>query len=92
VVEDIKFGSADDVRGDLAQIKQLAARYFVQDHDVERAHGRAHELLTKHWCSVEAVATALLDKKTLSGPEIDALFAAAAVNERRTSRWDQNRA
>ncbi len=72
--EGIKFGSADDVRGDLAQIKQLAARYFVQDHDVERARARAHELVTKHWNDVERVATALLEKKTPSGAEIDALL------------------
>jgi len=74
VAEEIKFGSADDVRGDLAQIKQLAARYFVQDHDVERARARAHELVTKHWNDVECVATALLEKKTLWGAEIDALL------------------
>jgi len=75
VAEDIKFGSADDVRGDLAQIQQLAARYFVQDHDIERARARAHELLTKpkHWDAVERPAAELLNKKTLTGAEIDKL-------------------
>ena len=77
MAEDIKFGSADDMRGDLAQIQQLAARYCVHDDDVERARTRAHELLTKpkHWILVERVATALLERKTLSGAEIDALVA-----------------
>jgi ATP-dependent Zn protease len=78
VAESIMFGSADD-RGDRVQIKQLAARYYVHDNDVERAHGRAHELIIKHWDAVERVATALLDKKTLTGAEINALCVAAAA-------------
>jgi ATP-dependent Zn protease len=74
VAEDIKFGGADD-RGDRKQIEALAARYFVQDKDIERARARAHELLTKpkHWDAVERVAAELLNKKTLTGREIDAL-------------------
>ena len=76
VAEDIQFGGADD-RGDREQIEALAARYYVQDHDVERARTRAGELLTnpKHWILVERVAAELLNKKTLTGAEIDALVA-----------------
>ena len=52
-------------------------RPYVQDHDVERARTRAGGLLTnpKHWILVERVAAELLNKKTLTGAEIDALVA-----------------
>jgi hypothetical protein len=59
-------------RGDRAQIKQLQLKYYVSDQDIEAAGARARELVVFHWEKIEAVATALLDKKTLSGIEIDA--------------------
>ena len=64
-----------DDRGDLAQIKQLQAKYYVEDRDIEAARARARELLTepKTWAAVERVAAALLEKRTLTGSEIDAL-------------------
>jgi hypothetical protein len=73
--EAIAYGSADDARGDVRMIKQLQERYFVSDDDVERLRPQVHALLTKHWHSVERVAADLLDKKTLTGAEIDALVA-----------------
>ncbi len=72
VAETIVFGSADD-RGDRAQIKQLQLKYYVEDRDIEAARARARELVVLHWHEIEAVAMALLDKKTLNGFEIDAL-------------------
>ena len=64
-----------DDRGDRAQIKQLQAKYYVQDRDIADARERARELFTKpkHWDTVERVAAELLNKKTLTGVEIDAL-------------------
>jgi hypothetical protein len=76
---EIKFGSADAMHGDLLQIENLAARFLIADVDVERARARAGELLRKHWDAVEWVAAALLDKKTLTGAAIDALFVTAVA-------------
>jgi hypothetical protein len=73
VAEDIKFGGADD-RGDRIQIEQLAARYFVHDRNIERARARAGEILDAHWQDVEIIATALIERKRLSGDDIDALL------------------
>jgi hypothetical protein len=72
VAETIKFNSADN-HGDRVLIEQLAARYYIQDRDIKAARERARELLLLHWDKVEAVATALIDKKILSGTEIDRL-------------------
>jgi len=70
--ERIAFGDCD-ARGDMRMIKQLCERYSISDDDVERLRPQVHALLTKHWDAVERVAAALLDKKTLTGVEIDAL-------------------
>jgi malonyl CoA-acyl carrier protein transacylase len=77
VAETIKFGSADD-RGDRVQIEHLAARYYVQDRDVEWARERARELLIKpkHWDAVERVAAALLRRGALTGADVDAIIPA----------------
>jgi ATP-dependent Zn protease len=83
VAETIKFGDAAD-HGDRAQIKQFADRFFVSDQDIAAARERARELLLLHWGKVEAVAAALLKSRTLSAAALDAIFAAAAVKERRT--------
>ena len=72
LAEIIVFGNADD-RGNVAQIKSLATKYYVQDRDIAAARERARGLLVLHWDKVEAVAATLLEKKTLTGGEIDAL-------------------
>jgi ATP-dependent Zn protease len=67
--ERVKFGDAD-ASGDVRQIKQLQSRYYISDADVERVRPQVHALLLRHWDKVEAVATALLERGTLSGEDI----------------------
>lgn len=79
VAEDIKFGGyligdpdrGVDDRGDRRQIESLARRFYVSDQDVAAAHARARELVLLHWDKIEAVASALLEKQSLTGREID---------------------
>jgi hypothetical protein len=73
------FDDADLGGDDHAQVLDLCDRYYISDATVEELKYRTRELLTKNWSKVERVATALLDKKTLTGVEIDALCAAAAA-------------
>ena len=70
--ETIAFGDAD-MRGDQCMIDDLQLRYSISARDVERLQQQVHSLLIKHWDEVERVAAELLDKKTLTGREIDAL-------------------
>ena len=74
--ERIAFGDAY-ARGDLHQIRELCSRYDISIVNVVNRQLRpeVHALLTKHWDAVERVAAALLNKKTLTGVEIDALVA-----------------
>jgi hypothetical protein len=67
--ERVKFGDAD-ARGDMRQIERLCARYYVSTDEVERLRPQVHALLLRHWDKVEAVATALLERGTLSGEDI----------------------
>jgi ATP-dependent Zn protease len=67
--ERIKFGDAD-ASGDVRQIKQLQSRYYISDAEVGRLLPQVHALLLRHWDKVEAVATALLERGTLSGEDI----------------------
>ena len=66
------FGDCD-ARGDMHMIEELCARYFISGEDVNQLQPQVHSLLIKHWPKVEAVAAPLLEKKTLSGAEIDVL-------------------
>jgi|ERR1700687_716322 len=70
--ERVKFGDAD-ARGDMRQIKRLQSRYSISDADVERLRPQVHALLLRHWDKVEVVATALLERGTLSGEAIAGL-------------------
>jgi hypothetical protein len=67
--ETIAFGDAD-ASGDVRQIEQLQSRYYISDGDVERLRPQVRALLLQHWDKVEAVATALLERGTLSGEDI----------------------
>ena len=71
--ETIVFGDCD-ARGDMHMIEELCTRYYIAYDDVDRLQPQVHSLLLKHWNAVERVAIALLEKKTLNGAEIDALF------------------
>jgi ATP-dependent Zn protease len=68
--ETMAFGDEGDARGDVRQIQQLQSRYYISDVDVERLRPQVHALLLRHWDKVEAVATALLERGTLSGEDI----------------------
>jgi hypothetical protein len=67
--ETIAFGDAED-SGDMRQIKQLQSRFYISDGDVERLRPQVRALLLRHWDKVEAVATALLERGSLSGADI----------------------
>lgn len=47
LAETIVFGDADD-RGDVAQIKQLQAKYYVEDRDIEAARYPARQLVVSN--------------------------------------------
>lgn len=72
--ERIAFGDCD-ARGDMVQIRELCRRYNISMVDVvdRQLRPQVHGLLLQHWSTVEAVAAALFEKKTLSGAEIDKL-------------------
>jgi len=72
--ETIAYGDAD-ARGDVHMIKEFCARYYIATTDVDRLRPQVHALLTKHWGSVEAIAEALMSRRTLTGAEIDTLVA-----------------
>jgi hypothetical protein len=62
----------------MRMIKQICEDYHVSEVTVARLRPRVRSLLLRHWSKVERVATASLKARTLSGSEIDALFANCA--------------
>jgi hypothetical protein len=73
--ETMAFGDAE-ASGDMRQIERLCERYYISAAEVERLRPQVHELLIKHWRSIEAVAVALLRHGALSGADIDAIIPA----------------
>jgi ATP-dependent Zn protease len=67
-----KYGDGDD----LLQIALMAEEADVSEAYLERLRPKVGPLLRHHWPKVEAVAEALLIRKTLSGSEIDAIIKA----------------
>ena len=90
--EIIAFGEQDvgADRDDMLEIDRLAnyaggtATIFSHAH-LERLRLKVRPLLRRHWHEVVAVAEALLIKKTLTGPQIDAIIGKVTTPRERAS-------
>jgi ATP-dependent Zn protease len=73
--EIIAFGEHQDRDGDdLLQIGLMAEAADLSVAYLERLRLKVRPLLRRHWHKVEVVVEALLVRKTLTGPEIDAII------------------
>jgi hypothetical protein len=63
-------GDGDDLR----QIALMADEAGISEAYLDRLRPKVRALLRRHWPKVERVAEALLDSRTLTGEEIDALI------------------
>jgi ATP-dependent Zn protease len=73
--EIIAFGNHGGADGDdLLQITLMADDANISEADLERLRPKARGLLRRHWKKVDAVADALLGRKTLSGAKVDAII------------------
>jgi ATP-dependent Zn protease len=73
--EIVAFGEHRDGDGDdLLQISLMAEAAGVSQAYLERLRLKVRALLRRHWYKVEAVAEALLVRKTLTAAEIDAII------------------
>jgi ATP-dependent Zn protease len=84
--EIVAFGDEHEIGDgdDLLQIALMAEDAGVSEAYLERMRRKVRPLPRRHWHKVAAVADALLVRKTLSGPEIDALISKVTTPRERT--------
>ncbi|MGH2879231.1 MAG: hypothetical protein ACRDK4_06460 [Solirubrobacteraceae bacterium] len=87
-------GALEDLDRAMGLIKSL-----MQDEDDEHLldarmdalDWRVGELLAQHWGAVERVAAGLLERETLSGPEIDELIRQPPLSDATSNPWTGGR-
>jgi ATP-dependent Zn protease len=83
--EIIAFGTTHEIDdgNDRRQIELMAEQAGVSEAYLARLRTKVGPLLRRHWYKVERVAESLLIRKTLSGPDIDALIRKATTSHER---------
>jgi ATP-dependent Zn protease len=83
--EIIAFGTRHEIGDgdDRLQIAMMAKEAGISETTLGRLRSKVGPLLRRHWRKAERVAESLLIRKTLSGPEIDALIRNATTPHER---------